>query len=255
MLSDAERAEHRALRERAWGRSADRVLSDADRARLAQLDRRAGGAPEPPPAAPAPPTPVQDPRVSGGDPASGGSDAAIRPSPTPISSRGNARVRARRPRRRGAIIAATIVAILCAAAAGWVGGSLSGRSASAGGSSVPLELVRGATDEDRLDAAGLAIDPESARFVARVDGIDVYIARGEEAGLICIATVSPATGPSAACGNWSPRDGGLAAQVTPGLTLTLGAPMGVDADSDVLQLSDSVWAVRSADPSPEASSG
>lgn len=246
MLSDAERAEHRSLSERAWGRSAA-PLTDDERMRLAQLERRRGGVePEPAPApAPAAAAAASGPRPSGGDQPSGGAEPAIESSAGQISSPGPTPAsHPARPRRRGVLITAMILTVLAAAGAGWAAGALTSRPEPAASGALPPELLRPATQEDVVDASGLTVDPESTRFIARLRNVDIYLAEGAEAGSVCLVTVSPSVGPSAGCSSWSPTGGGVAVSVSNDLTIALGPELPGREPGSAFALSESVYAIR-----------
>jgi hypothetical protein len=232
MLSDAEEAEHRRLSELAYGRSPQHPLSADDLARLQELERRRGGrAEEPvdtdeaglvPDAADAPPPSV-----------AAGAVEAEPPAPAPLASR------ARRGRLRIALVAAAVV---CAAALGWAAGAATGGAPAT--PAQPPELTRPATDEDVLDVPDLRIDPASARFIARVDDVDVYLARGAENGLVCIVTISPAVGPSAGCGQWSPETGGIMVGIGDDTMIALGPLAPERPPGSAFALSETVFAIR-----------
>jgi hypothetical protein len=237
MLSEAERAEHRALSERAYGRVADRPLSSDEVARLRVLEAASRR-----PAASAPPV-LGEPVRNGGDLPERGPDPAIEPSPGQTSSSRHgpaATARPARAARRWLLPAVAAGCLLLGLAAGWVAGQASPPGAEGG----PPELARPATDEDRMNASGLRIDPDSTRFVARLDGVDVYLARAVDSPSVCLVTVSPATGPSAGCGEWSPSVGGIAVGLSDDLTVALG-PLGPGRPpGSAFALSETVFAIR-----------
>lgn len=231
MLSEAERAEHRALSERAWGRSSDRPLTPEEASRLQLLEHRR-----------LEPEPEPEPRATGGDPSTGGADAAETPSDAPISSAGSAPVTAR---RRWLLPAAAVVGILCAAGIGWTAGAAS-RPAPAVPSEPP-ELQRPATDEDHLDIPQLPLDPSTFRFVASMEGKRIYLATGYQRTSVCLVIVDPVSGPLSGCGTWSPSRGGVSMEVGPGLTVAIGPLPDPPPDGEVFELSDTVLAIRTGD--------
>lgn len=253
MLSEGERAEHRALSERAYGRGADRPLSAEEAARLRELEerraaaRRPGAAGQPASAAgPAPAADAADAREREAVPSAmpeRGADAATAEAehpPTPGPAASGARTRTA---RRWLLPVAAAVCLAVGGAAGWAVGH---QPPPESGASGPPELARPATDEDAMNASGLLIDPGSTRFVARIDGVDVFLARAVDPGAsVCLVTVSPATGPSAGCGEWSPTTGGIAVGLSDDVTVAIGPVAPGRAPGSAFALSETVYAIRS----------
>ncbi|WP_125133103.1 hypothetical protein [Microbacterium sp. 10M-3C3] len=259
MLSEGERAEHRALSERAYGRGVDRPLSAEEADRLRELEdrraaaRRPGAAPPPAPAAahPAPAADSTDAREREAAPSAlpgRGSDAATAaeaehpPSPDPAASAAASAAKPRTARRW----LLPVVAAVCLAVGGAAGWAVGHEPPPESGASGPPELARPATDEDAMNASGLLIDPGSTRFVARIDGVDVFLARAVDPGAsVCLVTVSPATGPSAGCGEWSPTTGGISVGLSDDVTVAIGPVAPGRAPGSAFALSETVYAIRS----------
>jgi hypothetical protein len=229
MLTDAERAELRALSERAYTKSTDRPLSDAEAARLQSLEQRRTSADHD--------AEADTVDVDQGESPPHDASAPPRPSPddAPPTASG-ARIRWIRP-------TVAVIAVLGAAGVGWLAGA--SQSSLPAESAQPPELLRAATDEDHVNAPDLAIDPESTRFIARLNQVDVYLAVGTEPDTVCLVTFSPAVGPSAGCGGWSPHTGGVSVSIGDDLNVAIGPVLPAGrAPGSAFALSETVFAIR-----------
>ncbi|SFS14112.1 hypothetical protein SAMN04487846_2850 [Microbacterium sp. cf046] len=108
------------------------------------------------------------------------------------------------------------------------------------------EFDRAQTGEDRLPVAATAgVIPASSRFVARVDGFDVFLARQDGGQGVCVVSYLAGTNQaflSTTCGSGS--GGGLLAPVTRNLDVAIGDLESPPPDGDALRLSESVTAYR-----------
>ncbi|WP_344097038.1 hypothetical protein [Microbacterium deminutum] len=110
------------------------------------------------------------------------------------------------------------------------------------------EFARPQTDEDILSVATQAqVQPLSTRFIARVDGFDIYLARPTAYNGTCIVVTSRADNgsPNTACGHGSDADVTMNFGITSRLGITVGDPSTWNLGGKEFALSESVSAWRS----------
>jgi hypothetical protein len=127
-------------------------------------------------------------------------------------------------------------------------------SASSQAGGLPPELLRPATDEDAIDGMdgvddgrdGVddAIDPESTRFVATIDGVDIYLGTNRGQSQVCVIAHRAGTLASTGCGPWP---AGSSSSMTTGIAEDLTIAVGMDSypnsDAERIPLSESVTAI------------
>lgn len=218
MLSEAETVELRQLGERFYSSDSDRHLSEEELARLRHLESQ-----------------------------------KVRPrevisEPPPESSNENgvaldAPLHRARPRWRGTLVAVT--ALVLGIVLGWLASNLVVGDHPEEAGRIPPELLRPATDEDfvNIDTDTAMVDPTTARFIASLDGMDIYLATDTEQSLMCILAARDGTVESAGC---SGLDGGgaMASGVSESLTIVVGDPQSLGIPGAVVQLSETVAAIR-----------
>jgi hypothetical protein len=104
------------------------------------------------------------------------------------------------------------------------------------------EFSRPQTDEDVLNVLDTPIDADSTRFVARIQGFDIFLAKDRESKTVCVLTAGD--GPalmSASCATDS-ETFGLVTEVTPTLTLAAGDTTGIPIAGEPVQLSENLTA-------------
>ena len=119
---------------------------------------------------------------------------------------------------------------------------------------LPPELLRLATDEDAIDGMDWfddtidgvddEIDPESTRFVATIDGVDIYLATNRGQSQICVIAHPVGTLASTGCGPW-PAGGStsMTTGIAQDLTIAVGTDSYPNSDAERIPLSESVTAI------------
>lgn len=228
MLGDEESQELRSLHARAYG-PAGEAMSDEDLLRLRNLERLRNGRSD---------TETDDEEAH--------TPEAKTDRITEVHGDGTERAPVVRRGRAGAI---GVLLVAAGLAVGFLGGWFGASTVPAVQGSVGLtlpELMRPATDEDVLDVTDADIDPSTTRYIATIDGFEVFLGRNIDQSMICVLTVNEVTGDRGnGCTLWN--GGGnvdFASGVTPNLTIALGDVEGMGISGERVQLSESVLAVR-----------
>ncbi|WP_438352360.1 hypothetical protein [Microbacterium sp. CJ88] len=149
----------------------------------------------------------------------------------------------------GGVAAAAAIAVVVSVAVGAGAGGPPEAEASA--ASFP-EFATAQTGADELPADGVAalvpaIAPETTRFLGRLDGVDLYLARTRDYPGVCVISRDETADAalSAGCGGAvGPDGGGLLRGVTGRLSVTVGPFAGPPPLGDPIALSESVTAFR-----------
>ncbi len=166
------------------------------------------------------------------------------PAPT-VSTTETSTTSSRANRLRGTTLLVAAACLIVGGALGWLvaQGTVGQPSAASQTEGLPPELLRPATEEDALDVVDDTIDPGSTRFVATIDGVDVYLGTSRGQSQVCVLAYRAGIPTSIGCSPWS-AGSSMGSGITEDLTIAVGTDAYPDSDAERIPLSESATAIR-----------